>query len=117
MIIKKQDINGKLAEFKGIYFVYLIFRNDKIVYIGSSKNFYKRLKEHKYQKSFDYIELIEQATMQDALDNERKLLFEHKPEENTFCKNIKRKTSIRGFKCGIDNLISVHNTILHRQYT
>jgi excinuclease UvrABC nuclease subunit len=114
MIINKKDINVKLKRFNGVYFVYIIRMNDNIIYIGSSKNIYKRFKEHKYQKVFDSIEIIKCNSFSQALIKERELIFKHNPEDNTFCIDQLRMPQVKEFRLGIDNLKDIHKNILNR---
>jgi len=112
--IENNRINVDLIQYAGMYFVYSIYRNGEIVYIGSSKNIYKRFKEHKYQKDFEFIELIRCSDMREALTVEREMIFKHQPQENIFCKNNLRKPDLSNFKYGIKELIKIHRSILKR---
>lgn len=85
--LNKADINSKLIELKGIYFVYSLVLDSRIVYIGCSKNIYKRFKEHKYQKEFDSIEMFSMPGHREAKIKERELIFIHKPELNANAKD------------------------------
>ena len=83
--IKKNQINIDLIQIKGKYFVYHLIKDNKVLYIGYSKNIYKRLKEHKYQKDFDTIVLIPVGSLIEARVLERADIFTIKPELNIFC--------------------------------
>ncbi len=108
MEISKKQIGKCLKKFTGRYFVYLVYRGGDVVYIGSSKNIYKRFKQHKYMKQFDLIEVIPADDMRDALSIERKMIFKYKPVENIFCKHNSREPDIKDFKYSIDELIEIY---------
>ena len=86
LTISKTDINSDLKIFDKIYFVYYLYYNDLCIYIGSSMNIYKRFKEHKYQKEFDYIKLRPFRTANQAKTFENIEINRLKPEFNTFNK-------------------------------
>lgn len=41
--IKANEINTSLIELKGMYFVYYLINEDKVIYVGCTKNIYARL--------------------------------------------------------------------------
>ena len=87
LLLGKKDINVDLKLVTGSYFVYYIFRNDEVIYIGSSKNLYKRLKEHLYQKEFDFILCVYKYDEQTAKTFEKTEILRLKPIDNTFNKS------------------------------
>jgi predicted GIY-YIG superfamily endonuclease len=80
--ISKSEINVNLIELNGMYFVYYLLLSDRVVYVGSSKGIYKRLKEHKYQKQFDTIKLVSFDSARNCKRFERYEIQRLKPEYN-----------------------------------
>lgn len=71
--------------------VYALFREDELVYIGQSTNFYSRIGSHiESDKNFDSFELFEMSgCSQNDLDVvERNLIERYAPEYNVVHKNI-----------------------------
>lgn len=87
MTIKRSEINVNLIELKGIYFVYYLIDNEKVIYVGSSHNIYKRLNGHKYQKQFNTIKLVSFDSARNCKRFERYEIQRLKPEHNTFAKD------------------------------
>ena len=120
-IINWQDINKNLIELKGLYFVYyLIYENQAtgkeiVIYIGSSKNIYKRLKEHKHRHHFQTIRLIRFNNEYDCKQFERNEIFRLKPELNSFCKTSNPLVNaLNKDKYSIKHLQQLNASILQR---
>jgi hypothetical protein len=82
--ISKSEINSNLIELKGMYFVYYLLLADCVIWIGSTRNLYKRLKQHKYQKGFDSVKLVSFDSEINAKRFERYELQRLKPVYNIF---------------------------------
>ncbi|HSH52170.1 MAG TPA: GIY-YIG nuclease family protein [Bacteroidales bacterium] len=95
MEINKKDIGVKLKQFTGTWFVYYIYLGESCIYIGSSKNLYKRLKEHKYQKTFDSVRLVKMDSEYKAKTFERLEIFRIQPELNVWCRDSFRPPSVK----------------------
>jgi len=114
--LKPEEITSKLIELKGIYFVYYLLNAGEMVYIGCSKNIYKRFKEHKYQKQFDSIEMFSMPSQRQAKEKERGLISLHKPGQNGNAKHIERKPILNSDKettTNIEQLKTIYS-ILNR---
>lgn len=77
--INCNDINTKLLGVGQRIFNYILISNNNIIYIGCSSNLYKRLYQHKRNKSFDKILLIEFENKKDAFNNEKCLIKKYSP--------------------------------------
>lgn len=77
--INYNDINTKLLGVGQRIFNYILISNNNIIYIGCSSNLYKRLYQHKRNKSFDKILLIEFENKKDAFNNENCLIKKYLP--------------------------------------
>lgn len=116
--LKRKDINTKIAELKGIYFVYYLMNDDKIVYVGCSKSIYKRLKDHLWRrKQFDSVQMFSMPSQRTAKEKERTLIFKHKPEYNGNAKHRIKPVVLNSDKnrttTPIDELKNIHS-ILNR---
>ena len=58
-VISWSEITQKLNKVAGRYFVYLLIKDDEVIYVGRSFNLSSRLSWHKYRKDFDTIYLVE----------------------------------------------------------
>jgi hypothetical protein len=76
------DINKKLENLNGRFFVYVLLLGDIAQYVGKSKRVYDRLYCHKYWIEFDIICLIEFDTATDIHECEKLLIKEFQPEYN-----------------------------------
>jgi hypothetical protein len=85
--ILKSEINVGLIKLKGKYFVYHLIKDNEVIYVGYSKNIYKRSKEHKYQKDFDILLLKPVDSLLKARILERADIFTLKPSGNKSGKN------------------------------
>jgi hypothetical protein len=55
----RNEININLMKANGRNFVYLLEKNEDVIYVGRTKRIYDRLVSHKSKKDFDKIALIE----------------------------------------------------------
>lgn len=110
LTINKEKIDNSLKVLTGVYFVYYIYSDtNECIYIGSSKNVYKRFKEHKYKLSFSYIKLVSFGSQIDCKTFERIEIFKNKPVLNTFDKNYFRVPQIKNHSFNVSELIKNHN--------
>jgi excinuclease UvrABC nuclease subunit len=114
-VINKQDINSSLKTLKGLTFCYLLFEKENVVYVGNSKNIYKRLKEHKYKKEFNSVQLFECKNEFVSKKIERQLIYELTPKYNVYCINKYREPDTN--KYSINGSIQKANIILNRKNT
>ena len=77
--ILKTDIIQKLNKARGRYFVYLLIKNDDVIYVGRSFNLFSRLSYHKYDKDFDAIYLCEYKTYLQCCFHEKQITKYYKP--------------------------------------
>jgi len=112
-IINKSDITIDLIQLKGMYFVYYLLDSVKPIYIGSSKNIYKRLKCHKFNKQFDRIKLVSFETEVNCKRFERYEIQRLKPELNITAKNKYIEPQMKGLNISIESKINLIN-ILNR---
>jgi len=112
-IIYYDEINTSLIKLKGIYIVYMLCETRNIIYIGKSKNIYKRLKEHKYQKNFKYVVLIPCVNSEYAFYIEKLLISNL---DNKFNINSKSHNGNVYPKNGnnIEEFIEIHKNCLNR---
>lgn len=82
VLMSKSDITHVLKRAWGYFFVYVLSDNDNIIYIGASSNIYNRLMQHKGQKIFDTVLLIELPTKEDLRAMEKKLIMKYEPKYN-----------------------------------
>ena len=114
MNLTKDDINISLREFDGVWIVYYLIKNEKIIYVGSSKNIYKRLKQHKYQKSIDEIKLRFFDNEVEAKTFERIEIFSIRPELNKYCKNGFRNPEMKNQKIDFKSKRNVILSLINR---
>ncbi len=104
-------------ELKGIYFVYSLIDDGKIVYIGCSKNIYKRLKDHPWRnRKFSDIQMFSMPGQREAKNKEKELIFKHKPEYNSNAKDKNRVVILNADRIrntSINELKHIHS-ILNR---
>ena len=62
--------------------VYFLFKDDKLVYIGQTKQVLKRLHEHRKSKNFDRFSFVVCKTIEDAYTIEQELIEYVKPKLN-----------------------------------
>ena len=81
-VIDWSDITQKLYKVKGRYFVYLLLKNDEVIYVGRTYNLLCRLSKHKYSKDFDSIYLAEYETYAECCHAEKQITKYYRPIEN-----------------------------------
>jgi len=81
------DFNIRWSECKGRFYVYFIMYEDKIIYIGHTRNLYQRIVCHKQCFEFDRFALIEYNTYDESLSEERSWIKYHQPIFNIKSKN------------------------------
>lgn len=67
---------------KGIHCVYLLLKENQVVYIGRSSNLKARLKQHKKDKDFDSSQFYRCESFNDSRDLEAVLIQQHRPTLN-----------------------------------
>ena len=68
--INRNEIILALMRANGRHFVYMLEKNDKVIYVGRSSNLYSRLISHKSKKDFDNVKLIEYLDKNQMVDAE-----------------------------------------------
>ena len=81
-VIDWDDITQRLNELKGRYFVYLLLKNEDVIYVGRSFNLSCRLSWHKYRKDFDKVYLAEYKTYDECCQAEKQITKYYSPVEN-----------------------------------
>lgn len=81
-VIYWSDITQKLNKVAGRYFVYLLIKNDEVIYAGRSFNLSCRLAYHKYRKDFDTIYLAEYNSYLECCQAEKRITKYYSPAEN-----------------------------------
>jgi hypothetical protein len=84
---KVDDFNIRWSECKGRFYVYFLMYEDKIIYIGHTRNLYQRIVCHKQCFEFDRFALIEYNTYDESLSEERSWIKYHQPIFNIKSKN------------------------------
>jgi predicted GIY-YIG superfamily endonuclease len=82
LLISWSDITQKLNKLKGRYFVYLLLKDDEVIYVGRSFNLSTRLSWHKYRKDFKTIYLVEYKTYAECCNAEKQITKYYSPFEN-----------------------------------
>lgn len=80
-VIEVSEANCRLMQVGGRNFIYLLCNNDKVIYVGRTKNLYTRLIWHKMYKSFTDIILIEYS-INDISNAEKQIIKLLKPTLN-----------------------------------
>ena len=80
--INWNDITYKLYHARGRYFVYLLVKDNEVIYAGRTRNLCMRLYNHKYYFDFDVIYLFEYEKYLDMCQAERQIIKYLKPIEN-----------------------------------
>jgi excinuclease UvrABC nuclease subunit len=121
--INKSMINVSLIELKGVYFVYYLLLSGSVVWIGSTRNVYKRLKEHKSTPSyhnqqykfvmpFDSVKLVSFDSELNAKRFERYELNRIKPKYNIFGIDSFREPQLKSEpKLSINDKINIHSLL------
>lgn len=81
-VINWNEITQKLNKVKGRYFVYLLLKNEVVIYVGRSFNLSCRLSWHKYRKDFDTVYLAEYGTYYECCQAEKQITKYYSPVEN-----------------------------------
>lgn len=81
-IMNRNEITNKLKQLNGCSFNYILGLENEIVYIGYSSSLCMRLHQHKYDKDFDRIILIEMTDKKSARLMERTLIKKYQPKSN-----------------------------------
>ncbi len=76
------EITNKLNQVNGCSFNYILCLENEIVYIGYSSRLCMRLHQHKYDKDFDKVILIELTDKKAARLLEKNLIKQYKPKLN-----------------------------------
>ena len=81
-VIDWDDITQRLNKLKGRYFVYLLLKNEDVIYVGRSFNLSCRLSWHKYRKDFNKVYLAEYKTHEECCQAEKQITKYYSPVEN-----------------------------------
>ena len=81
-VMDRNEITNKLKQVNGCSFNYILGLENEIVYIGYSSSLCMRLHQHKYNKDFDRIIVIEMTDKKAARLMERTLIKQYKPKYN-----------------------------------
>lgn len=77
--LERNQITLDLMKVTGRHFVYVLEKNQKVVYVGRSSNLYSRLVSHKSKKDFDVIMLYEYTDQGQCRDCEYFGIKHYKP--------------------------------------
>jgi hypothetical protein len=80
--INRNEITLPLMKVNGRYFVYILKKNEEVIYVGRTKRIYDRLVSHKSKKDFDKVALIEFIDEGHSRDCEYYLIKYYKPSLN-----------------------------------
>ncbi len=80
--LERNQITLDLMKVTGRHFVYVLEKNQKVVYVGRSSNLYSRLVSHKSKKDFDVIMLYEYTDKGQCSDCEYFGIKHYKPMLN-----------------------------------
>jgi hypothetical protein len=81
-ILNRNQIALDLMKVTGRHFVYLLKKNQKVIYVGRSSNLYSRLVSHKSKKDFDVILIYEYTDKGQCRDCEYFGIKYYKPALN-----------------------------------
>lgn len=88
----KHDYDKDLVE----YYVYILYKNNEIVYVGQTKQLFFRINNHSKTKDFDQFSYISCGSYQEMMDIETALILELQPKYN---KRLGRDyISVNGFR-------------------
>jgi len=79
-----QHITHKLSRVRGRYFVYVLEKDERPIYIGMTSNLMTRLYYHKYRKQFDAIRVLEYEEYNICYEAEKRLIRHYKPRMNIY---------------------------------
>lgn len=71
-----------IRKYHGSKFVYLIFENQDVVYVGSTTNLYQRMIAHSKDKNIDEVLLLQYDTYENMSISERTIIRDFKPRLN-----------------------------------
>jgi len=80
--LERNQITLDLMKVTGRHFVYVLEKNQKVVYVGRSSNLYSRLVSHKSKKDFDVILIYEYTDKGQCRDCEYFGIKYYKPALN-----------------------------------
>jgi negative regulator of genetic competence, sporulation and motility len=80
--IERNQITLDLMKVTGRHFVYVLEKNQKVIYVGRSSNLYSRLVSHKSKKDFNVIMLYEYTDKGQCRDCEYFGIKHYKPMLN-----------------------------------
>jgi hypothetical protein len=80
--INRDEIILALMKANKRHFVYLLEKNNQVIYVGRSSNLYSRLMAHKSNKDFDSVKLIEYIDRGQMVDAEFYFIKYHNPVLN-----------------------------------
>ena len=80
--LERNQITLDLMKVTGRHFVYVLQKNQKVIYVGRSSNLYSRLVSHKSKKDFDVIMLYEFTDKGQCRDCEYYGIKHYKPNLN-----------------------------------
>jgi negative regulator of genetic competence, sporulation and motility len=80
--IERNEISSPLNKARGRYFVYILLKNEVVVYVGRTKNLLSRLQNHKYIKDFDRVFLMEYPDKDQLYKYEKVCISYYMPEYN-----------------------------------
>jgi hypothetical protein len=80
--INRNEITLPLMRANGRHFVYILRKNEDVIYVGRTKRIYDRLVTHKSKKDFDKVALIEYLDQGQSRDAEYYLIKYYKPALN-----------------------------------
>lgn len=86
------------------YYVYKLYLESELVYVGSTVNLESRLVKHLEDKVFDCVKVCEKQTKGSMLHLEHVLIKEYSPKYNKEC-NLK---NVRLYEGNLDNEIFIH---------
>jgi len=78
-ILNRNQITLDLMKVTGRHFVYVLKKNENVIYVGRSSNLYSRLVSHKSKKDFDVIMLYEYTDKGQCRDCEYFAIKHYKP--------------------------------------
>jgi len=81
-VMDRNEITNKINKVNGCSFNYILSLENEIIYIGYSSSLSMRLHQHKYDKNFDKIILIEMTDKKAARLMEKTLIKQYKPKYN-----------------------------------
>ena len=90
-VLRLDEINNTLKEYDGRFFNYILAlkdRPDRLEYVGYTSGLYLRLKKHLSNKSFDTVYVLWFNSLEEALENKKKMIKTFQPKLNRYYRNI-----------------------------